>query len=265
MTNKYLTTEELCGFAEKGYEDELWSIMPGYYSNYYFSTKGRVWNSTYRRFIKPQLNSHGYQTVRLSLNGWGKTVEIHRIEALIFKDNPYCLPVVRHLDDNPLNNDINNLEWGTYSDNFEDAKRNGHWNDRLRPIIVINNDTGIGYYYRSCIEASKDLGYAYSAFSRGLTEGLNVGGYRLEDAKEEYLHDGIQNGDPVKHLFPTQKMPQRPKQSTKVLCTRCSDGEPLIFNNIIEVVKFFDSPYKTIMNAIYTKAKHKGYYIEYIY
>lgn len=26
-----------------------------------------------------------------------------------------------------------------------------------------------------------------------------------------------------------------------------------------------DSPYKTIMNAIHAKAKHKGYHIEYLY
>lgn len=265
MTNGYLTTEELCRFAEEGFEDELWSSIPGEYNNYYVSTKGRVWNSTYGRFIKPQLNSKGYPTVRLSLNGEGRAVEIHRIEALIFKENPYCLPVVRHLDDNPLNNDINNLEWGTYSDNFEDAKRNGNWDNKLRPIVAINNDTGIGYYYSSCTEASKDLGHVSSSFTRGLREGYNVGGYRLEESNEEYLYDGIKNGWPVKHLFPKQKMPQRPKQSTKVLCTRCDNGEELIFDNIIEVVKFFDSPYKTITNAIYAKAKHKGYHIEYMY
>lgn len=265
MENEFLTTEELCGFTEEGYEDELWREMPGYYNIYYFSTKGRVWNDIHRRFIKPQLNSHGYPSVRLSFNGKGRTVEIHRIEALLFKDNPYCLPVVRHLDDNPLNNDINNLEWGTYSDNFEDAKRNGHWDNRLRPIIAINNDTGIGYYYSSCTEACNGLGYSSATITQGLKDGYNVGGYRLEDAREEYLYDGIRNGYPVKHLFPTRKMPQRPKQSTKVRCTRCSDGEELIFDNIIEAVKFFDSPYKTVMTALHVKAKHKGYYIEYVY
>lgn len=28
MTNEYLTEEELCGFTEEGYEDELWDAMP---------------------------------------------------------------------------------------------------------------------------------------------------------------------------------------------------------------------------------------------
>lgn len=44
MENKFLTTEELCGFTEEGYEDELWGAIPGY-ENYYVSTKGRVWNN----------------------------------------------------------------------------------------------------------------------------------------------------------------------------------------------------------------------------
>lgn len=180
---------------------------------------------------------------------------------MVFKDNPDNLPVVRHIDDNKLNNNINNLEWGTYSENTKDAIRNGCWDNKIRPVIVINNNTGIGYYYHSSSEASRDLGYNRKAVTNALKEGYNIGGYRIEDAKEEYLYDGIQNGDPVKHLFQTKKV-QRPN-NTKVRCTRCDNGEELIFDNIIEVVKFFDSPYATIRSAIYGKYNHKGYYIEY--
>lgn len=264
MTNEFLTTEELCGFTEEGFEDELWGAIPGEYSNYYVSTKGRVWNSTSGRFIKPYLGGRGYLVVGLHSNGKCKTVKIHRIEAFIFKENPYCLPVVRHLDDNPLNNNIENLAWGTYAENVEDAQRNGCWDIAYRPIIAINNDTGIGYYYNSCREASRDLGYSDSMVASCLNKGCNIGGHRLEDVKDEYLYDSIQNGDPVKHLFPKQKM-RRPNLSTKIRCTKCGDGEKLIFNNIIEVVKYFDSAYGSIMNAISKKEKHKGYYIEYMY
>lgn len=261
--NEYLTTEELLGFIEEGYEDELWGLIPGY-SNYYISTKGRVWNSNSGKFLKPCIDTHGYLYVQLCSNGERRHSSIHRLITEQFIPNPYNYPVVRHLDDNPLNNDVKNLAWGTQSDNIEDGIKNGCWDDRLRPIVVINNDTGIGYYYSSCAEASRDLGHDCSAFCRGLKEGFNVGGYRLEDAKEEYLYDGIQNGDVIRHLFPTRKI-KRPNQSTKVKCTRCDNGEQITFNNIIEVVKFFDSPYGTIKTAIWGNRKHKGYYIEYVY
>ena len=33
--------------------------------------------------------------------------------------------IVRHLDDNPYNNHVDNLRWGTYSENMHDMVRNG--------------------------------------------------------------------------------------------------------------------------------------------
>lgn len=262
--NEYLTTDELCGFTEEGCEDEQWSVIPGY-SNYYISTKGRVWNSNSGKFLKPYSDGNDYPMVILCSNGERRTTHIHRIEALVFKDNPDNLPVVRHLDDNKLNNDINNLAWGTQTENIFDGIRNGCWDDRLRPIIAINNDTGIGYYYESCAEAAKWLGCGYTSVGAALRECkyIYIYGYRIEDAREEYLYDGIKNGDPVNHLFLTKKT-KRPNKSTKVRCTRCDDGEEMIFDNIIEAVKFFDSPYKTIQSAISRKYKHKGYYVEYV-
>lgn len=261
--NEYLTTDELCGFTDVGFEDEQWSVIPGY-SNYYISTKGRVWNITSGKFLNPCLNSYGYLIVHLCLNEECKNFKIHRLMAEQFIANPYNYPVVRHLDDNKLNNDINNLSWGTQSDNLKDAVRNGKCDNILRPIIAINNDTGIGRYFESCFEASRWLGCNYTSVGDSLVKGCNICGYRIEDADPKYLHEGIQSGGIIRHLFPTQKM-RRPNKSTKVKCTRCDNGEKMIFDNVIEVVRFFDSPYSTIINAIHEKRKHKGYYIEYDY
>ena len=41
----------------------------------------------------------------------------HRLVAEYFIDNPNNLPVVNHKDENKLNNNVNNLEWATYSQN----------------------------------------------------------------------------------------------------------------------------------------------------
>ena len=46
-------------------------------------------------------------------------------EAFVPNDNPEINVVVRHLNDDPLNNHYSNLMWGTYHENTMDGIRNG--------------------------------------------------------------------------------------------------------------------------------------------
>lgn len=54
-----------------------------------------------------------------------KTFYIHRLVAEAFLPNPEGHPCVLHWDDDPTNNRVENLRWGTQADNMRDAKRNG--------------------------------------------------------------------------------------------------------------------------------------------
>ena len=38
--------------------------------------------------------------------------------------------IIRHLDNNPQNNRVDNLKWGTYLENENDKIENGTWNTR---------------------------------------------------------------------------------------------------------------------------------------
>ena len=51
----------------------------------------------------------------LHKNNKSLTLRIHRLLAIHFVENPNNYPIVNHIDGNKKNNNINNLEWTTYS------------------------------------------------------------------------------------------------------------------------------------------------------
>jgi len=129
-------------------ETELWKEIPGYEGLYAVSSTGQIKSlsryitRTYRgqeitqrlsgRVLKPNVNTRGYRYVVLRRNGRSETREIHRLVALAFLPPPVVRgSQVRHLDGNRLNNDLNNLEWGTASQNQLDLYTYRGYHHRL--------------------------------------------------------------------------------------------------------------------------------------
>lgn len=56
-------------------------------------------------------NRNGYLQVNLNKNNKLVHKEIHRLIAESFIENKNNLPIVNHIDENQLNNDISNFEW----------------------------------------------------------------------------------------------------------------------------------------------------------
>jgi hypothetical protein len=68
----------------------------------------------------------GYGRVALLKEGKPKYYDVHRLMALTFLgEPPFPKARVLHWDDNRQNNRLNNLRWGSHSENLEDARRNG--------------------------------------------------------------------------------------------------------------------------------------------
>ena len=104
---------------QKGSSMEVWKDIDGYNGEYQISNLGRVksFKSGTSRVLKQKTNNKGYKWVALSLNGIQENALIHRLVAKHFLDNNDGYKVVNHIDENPSNNRVSNLEWCTQSEN----------------------------------------------------------------------------------------------------------------------------------------------------
>lgn len=130
--NPKLTTEEL--------QAEIWKPIPGFEHFYEVSNMGRVRGVRRNRLRSPNLTVKGYLHIALFCYGERfKPIAIHRLVAWAFIGPQKSGIVVNHLDGNPQNNRLSNLEYCTRKQDTQHAIRMGlkpigsrHWS-RLHP------------------------------------------------------------------------------------------------------------------------------------
>lgn len=112
---------------------EIWKDIPGYEGKYQISNLGNVMSlhfkrsSTNKKLLKPiKNNGYGYLRVTLRKDGKYKAPTIHRLVAQAFIPNPENKPQVNHLDCNPENNKVTNLEWVTREENVQYGYSHGN-------------------------------------------------------------------------------------------------------------------------------------------
>lgn len=140
--------------------EEIWKPVVGYEGHYEVSSLGRVKNVKYKsksKLLSPRKHHHYKYTslsVALSINGVIKEKIISRLVAQAFISNPENKSDVNHIDNNPLNNNLLNLEWTTHSENLKHAVKTGRYdfitkhNQQIVRILELrqqgNNFTEIG-------------------------------------------------------------------------------------------------------------------------
>lgn len=109
---------------------EIWKDINGYDGYYQISNLGRVKSLPKKRnnnngyyiqkemILKNHLNNKGYQYVYLSVP-IKKKYYVHRLVGIAFIPNPFKKPYINHIDCNPLNNNMKNLEWCTPQENTD--------------------------------------------------------------------------------------------------------------------------------------------------
>lgn len=106
--------------------DSTWNPVPEH-EGYYASDDGRILSLKRRTpLIMKQIASYdGHLYVFMYDGGNMKKVWVHRAVLSAFRGKEEKHLECRHLDDDPANNHIINLEWGDRFQNVEDKRRNG--------------------------------------------------------------------------------------------------------------------------------------------
>lgn len=133
---------------------------------YLISDTGEIKSVKTGLIRKKNINHEGYYFVSVSLGSRQDkpTIKNHRAVAESFTANPNNYPVVNHKDGNKLNNNVENLEWCTYSENSKHAFEIGltkiTWG---RKINQLDKNTGeVINTFDSIKEAFRNLDKKYT-------------------------------------------------------------------------------------------------------
>ena len=100
-------------------------IYKGEETIYMVSNYGRIWSLKHKKFISVHIGNKGRRKVHLYLNGKGKTIELARVIALTFLGDGEGLEA-DHIDNDPLNDVLSNIQWLTPFENKSKAHQSGN-------------------------------------------------------------------------------------------------------------------------------------------
>lgn len=147
---------------------ENWRFVENY-ENYLVSDKGNILslpvvskvidghtkgtNQNPGRLLKPRALPQGHQQVCLVKEGNKKWVYVHRLVAEAFIKRNRNADIVMHLDDDPSNNTVENLKWGTQLENVR-------WVDRDCEFLQMGKSTDdkAVLVYKEVINVAKQSG-----------------------------------------------------------------------------------------------------------
>lgn len=165
---------------------DCWETLPGSDGVYEVSNTGLIRSNFGRRqhLLKPTKAPSGYWYV--TITGRGKQY-VHRLVLEAFRGPCPEGWVCRHLDDNPDNNSLSNLVWGTESENMYDRVKNGihHYANKTtcqRGHLLIEPNLRVSKLrkgWRECLSCHREQSAARSAHRAFDAEKADAGYYKL--------------------------------------------------------------------------------------
>lgn len=144
--------------------------IPGYPGNY-VSRSGKAYrfrNGKWER-LKEFLSPTGRVHVNLYVKGHNsnKLKILSRLVALAYIPNPNNLPVVMHLDNNPRNNHVSNLKWGTHKQNTHQMMREGRNGGQFISSLTMSQKWDIVRLWKTGNYTQKQLANMFGLKSQG--------------------------------------------------------------------------------------------------
>ena len=165
-------------------KQELWKLIPEV-EGYIVSNTGKVMvlptlgdkltgktqtSGSCGKVLKARKQFQGYWQVALTINGKRKYEYVHRLVAKAFLKTRRGCDIVMHKDDNPSNNHVSNLKWGTHYENSSMIKTRKKAKHRSKmetnrilvsDLIIQNMQNYKGTMVELFKEVAKDLGISY--------------------------------------------------------------------------------------------------------
>lgn len=157
-----------------------WRDVVGYEGIYQVSNYGEVYSFRTNKILLQQLNNKGYYTISLyDKNGHIKKCFVHRLVAEAFIPHSEKYDTVNHLDFNPKNNNVENLEWTDRNGNMHYSavaghfRKEGEWKKKIvhknrvkgKSVLGRNLESG-EYIFFECLNDSAKQGFTTSSVSQ---------------------------------------------------------------------------------------------------
>jgi len=166
---------------------EVWKPIQGYENLYEISNNGKVRSlervvktkNKYDLYIHEKLLSYRVSKttkrhpnkryfVELWKNNKRKVEAVSRLVGAAFIENLYNKPQINHIDGNPLNNNVNNLEWVTAKENNIHARKNNLINTPKKRVKGVHNATKEVVEFESLTAAAKHFNVTKGAINAAI-------------------------------------------------------------------------------------------------
>lgn len=150
-------------------KSEMWADIKGFEGYYSVSSLGNIYSHRSEKMLSQSIskkgNSLGRKSVVLSVDGKTSKFLVHRLVAEAFIPNPQGFPQVNHIDENPSNNIISNLEWcdAKYNHNYGTAiSRRSATNRKNSKTLIQKSLDGVLIKEFECVREAEEAGFKRS-------------------------------------------------------------------------------------------------------